>query len=114
MFCLTAEDATKRVCWLGLIKETQPTELPASSRFSRYVTGNQRMIKRPDLMKLGLAAGAGSLLGTKLEAQSNNNLLQLLCSPDDMHNGVFKEIGAEAGVDNTLDGRAIGVGDFDK
>jgi hypothetical protein len=27
--------------------------------------------------------------------------------------GSFKEIGAEAGVDNDLDGRGIGVGDFD-
>jgi hypothetical protein len=30
-----------------------------------------------------------------------------------MHNGAFKEISAEAGVDNILDGRGIGIGDFD-
>jgi len=30
-----------------------------------------------------------------------------------MRNGVFKEISAEAGVDNNFDGRGIGVGDFD-
>ncbi len=30
-----------------------------------------------------------------------------------MRNGAFKEISAEAGVDNTLDGRGIGIGDFD-
>src|SRR5262249_50623293 len=30
-----------------------------------------------------------------------------------MHNGAFAEIAAEAGVDNNLDGRGIGVGDFD-
>ena len=27
--------------------------------------------------------------------------------------GTFKEIGAQAGVDTNLDGRGIGVGDFD-
>jgi hypothetical protein len=30
-----------------------------------------------------------------------------------MGDGTFKEIGAEAGVDTTLDGRGLGVGDFD-
>jgi hypothetical protein len=30
-----------------------------------------------------------------------------------MADGTFKEVGAEAGVDTTLDGRGIGVADFD-
>ena len=40
------------------------------------------MIKRRDFVKLGLAAGASSLLAPKLEAQSDDSRLQFLCLPD--------------------------------
>lgn len=40
------------------------------------------MIKRRDFVKFGLAAGAVSLLGDKLEAQQEGDLLKFLCLPD--------------------------------
>lgn len=40
------------------------------------------MIKRRDFVKMGLAAGAGSLLAPTLEAQQDDNLLRFLCLPD--------------------------------
>jgi FtsP/CotA-like multicopper oxidase with cupredoxin domain len=40
------------------------------------------MIKRREFVKLGLAAGAASLLKSPLEAQQQNPLLQFMCSPD--------------------------------
>jgi FtsP/CotA-like multicopper oxidase with cupredoxin domain len=40
------------------------------------------MIRRRDFVKLGLAAGAGGLLGASAEAQVDDNRLQFLCLPD--------------------------------
>ena len=40
------------------------------------------MIKRRDFVKLGIAAGAATLLGPELEGQSENNNLKYLCLPD--------------------------------
>ena len=40
------------------------------------------MIKRRDFVKLGLAAGAGSLLAPALDAQQDDNRLRFLCLPD--------------------------------
>ena len=40
------------------------------------------MIRRRDFVKLGLAVGAGTLLGPTSEAQQNDSRLQFLCLPD--------------------------------
>ncbi len=40
------------------------------------------MIKRRDFFKLGVAAGASSLLGLRLQAQQSNDLQKFLCLPD--------------------------------
>jgi len=39
-------------------------------------------MKRRDFVRFGLAAGAAGLLGSKLEAQQDNDLLKFLCLPD--------------------------------